>query len=285
MSTLLTIAKIAKANKLAQLIITEPIRNNEVFNKKHFEKYIIDEVIKGKRRILTLTKSKKYKSHIIFLHGGAFTDEAIILHRIFIQKILDKYETKVTFIDYPLTPECNYKAIQSFTLDAIEDLKIRYNNDKFYFMGDSSGGGLAVTMLQILNKRNITINKTVLLSPWVDVSMNNPDIEKHLNKDFTLNFDNLIKCGISYADTLKTNDPKVSPLYGNLSNMGKLLIYVSDNELLYPDILKFHELVNKNKNSSSKLIIGKKLCHDYPLLIIIVTSGIIKEMLDFLIEE
>ncbi len=105
MSTLLTIAKVAKANKLVQLIITEPIRNTGVFNKKNFiKKYITDEVEKDNRKVLTLTKSNEYTSHIIFLHGGSFRDEALILHRVFVERIVDKYETKVTFIDYPLTP-------------------------------------------------------------------------------------------------------------------------------------------------------------------------------------
>lgn len=282
MSTLLTIAKIAKANLLSQLIITEPIRNTDNFNKKNFEKkYIIDTAFGDK--VLTLTKSNDYNAHIIYLHGGSYTDEALILHRVFIERIISKYKTKVTFIDYPLTPEADYNYIQEFTLKAIKDLMKRYKNDNFFIIGDSAGGGLAVSMLQNINKKSIKIKKTILLSPWIDVSMSNPLIEEQIKKDFTLNLDSLIECGKRYAGDLETTDEIVSPIYGNLNNLGSLLIYASDNELLYPDIAKFDLLVKSSNNSNSILIIGKNLCHDYPLLIIKETRGIIKEMMEFLL--
>ncbi len=286
MSTLLKIAKIAKANLLSKLIITEPIRNTGHFERKNFEKkYIIDENKTEDGKVLTLTKDANYKSHIIYLHGGSFTDEALIIHRIFIERILDKYETKVTFVDYPLTPECDYVKIQGFTLNAITDLMNKYNNDNFYFMGDSAGGGLAVSMLQKLSKQGIDIKKTVLLSPWIDVSMTNPSIKQQLEKDFTLNLDSIIECGKKYAGDISPTSEIVSPIYGDLNNLGSLLLYVSDNELLYPDIVKFNEMVNQCKNSTSQLIIGKNLCHDYPLLIIKETKGILQQMMTFLIND
>ncbi len=161
---------------------------------------------------------------------------------------------------------------------------IRYPNDKFYFIGDSAGGGLVVSMLEHLREMGIKVDKTILLSPWIDISMSNPDIETQLKKDFTLNLDSLIESGKRYAGNLKTTDGKVSPLYSNLDNLGEFLIYASDNELLYPDIIKFSESINKSTNTSSTLIIGKDLCHDYHLLIIKETKGIIKEMMEFLLK-
>ena len=226
---------------------------------------------------MTLTKDINYKSHIIYLHGGSFTDEALIIHRIFIERILDKYKTKVTFIDYPLTPEVDYIKIQEFTLKSILNLLDKYPNDKFSFIGDSAGGGLSVSMLQQLSRQGIRIDKTILLSPWVDVSMINPAIKKQVKKDFTLNLDSVIECGKRYAGNIETTNEIVSPIYGDLNNLGNLLIYTSDNELLYPDIIKFHELVNNSQNSVSKMIVGKNLCHDYPLLIIPLVSLIINK--------
>lgn len=286
MSTLLKIAKIAKANLLTKLIITEPIRNTGHFERKNFEKkYIIDENKTEDGKVLTLTKDNNYKAHIIYLHGGSFTDEALIVHRIFIERILDKYETKVSFVDYPLTPECDYVKIQKFTLDAINNLMNKYNDDEFYFIGDSAGGGLAVSMLQQLSKCGINIKKSILLSPWIDVSMTNPKIKDQIKKDFTLNLDSIITCGKNYAGELSTTSGIVSPIYGDLKNLGSLLIYVSNNELLYPDIIKFYELVNQNSGSVANIIIGNNLCHDYPLLIIKETKGIIREMMTFLLNN
>lgn len=286
MSTLLKIAKIAKANLLAKLVVNEPIRNSGSFNVKTFKKkYILNEIKYNNRQILTITKNNDYKKHLIYLHGDSYTDEAIILHRIFIERIVDKYNVKVTFIDYPLIPESYYKEIRKFTIDAIKDLMKRYKEDTFYIIGDSAGAGLGVSMLQEFNKKKIVFNKSILISPWIDISMTNPKIKDQLKTDFTLNLDSLIECAKKYSKGYNIKGKLVSPIYGKLDNIGSLLVYTSDNELLYPDIIIFDNLVNKSINSSSKLIIGKDLCHDYPLLIIKETKGIIEEMMKYIFDN
>ena len=44
-------------------------------------------------------------------------------------------------------------------------------------MGDSAGGGLALALVEKMGEENIAMpNQTILISPWLDVRMNNPKI-------------------------------------------------------------------------------------------------------------
>ncbi len=286
MSTLLKVVKKVKAKEIVNKIINNPIRNTNNFNREKFEnKYIINEKYLDNHQIITLTRDGSYNDHIIYLHGGSFRDEALIVHRLFVERILKKYNVKITFLDYPLIPEHDHVSIQSFVYNSYEYLIKKYKNDKFYFIGDSAGCGLIVRMLKLINKNDIIVNKSVLLSPWIDVSMSNPLIKKQLSKDFTLDYNDLVKCGKEYAGRIKTTSKIVSPINDKLNNLGDLLIFTSDNELLYPDIVKFDSFVNKCENSSSSLIIGHELCHDYELLIIKETKTIIKDIMNFLLKE
>jgi len=54
----------------------------------------------------------------------------------------------------------------------------QYPDDRFIFMGDSAGGGLALAFAQKLLDENAAIQpiKSILFSPWLDLSMQNTEI-------------------------------------------------------------------------------------------------------------
>ena len=81
-------------------------------------------------------------------------------------------------------------------------------------MGDSAGGGMALALTQKIGKEELTKpSKTILISPWLDVTMENSEIKKVQEKDKMLNAEILKLAGISYAR--EENDTKnylVSPI-------------------------------------------------------------------------
>jgi len=143
----------------------------------------------------------------------------------------------------------------------------KYKNDEFYLFGDSSGGGLALAFLQRLKeeKQLPFPKKTVLMSPWADVSMTNEEIEEFAEKDPLLPLNGLIITGKQFAGELDVKDPLISPIYGNMDNLGEIFLIFGTNEILYPDCLKLSDMLEIAVGTSVEIKIGENLCHDWIL--------------------
>ena len=59
--------------------------------------------------------------------------------------------------------------------------------------------------------------------------------------------------------------PLVSPIYGNMDNLGEILLLFGTNEVLYPDCMKLSDMLNVAKGTVVEPYIGENLCHDWIL--------------------
>ena len=66
-------------------------------------------------------------------------------------------------------------------------------------MGDSAGGGLSLAVTEQLKADGIRLpDELILLSPWVDVSMENEQIPKYESRDPFLSIQPLLIAGMIY---------------------------------------------------------------------------------------
>ena len=82
--------------------------------------------------------------------------------------------------------------------------------------GDSAGGGLALAVLQILRDEKIIPfpKKTVLMSPWVDLTMSNPKIGEAAERDPLLTMDCLYHAAERYIGNGDAKNAVLSPIFG-----------------------------------------------------------------------
>lgn len=128
------------------------------------------------------------KRHVFFLHGGAYVAEASAGHSRIVKHLVRDFGLHVTFIDYPLAPEYTATTTHRVVLNAYEEVAIRYPDHEFGLFGDSAGGGLALALLQVLRDAGAQHRpiRTALVSPWVDLTLSNPDSAALQRKDFIL---------------------------------------------------------------------------------------------------
>lgn len=201
------------------------------------------------------------KNMILFLHGGAYVNDINMQHHLFCLKLARKLNAYVLAPVYPLAP--NHTAIETYKLMTDLYKELLQKNTKIIFMGDSAGGGFILSFAQYLNTINLAQPENIVVfSPWVDVSMVNSPYDNE--NDPILGEVGLRELGKSWAGDLNTQDFKVSPLYGNNTNLAKTLIFVGDNEIFYKDILKYYDSL-KDDNVDSRLVVGEGLFHIYPL--------------------
>src|SRR5699024_12864707 len=89
-------------------------------------------------------------------------------------------------------------------------------------VGGSAGGGLAIGCSQWLATTELPQPKgLVVISPWLDVSLSHPEMEKYAKLDPMLRPDNLKIIGRIWAGNSELDYYKVSPIHGELTGLPK----------------------------------------------------------------
>ena len=94
--------------------------------------------------------------------------------------------------------------------------------------------------------------------------MSNSDCKTYLAHDPMLGIDGLRRMGEVWANGLEMTDPRVSPIHGDLSGLGRVTLITGTWEVLYPDSLLLAEKLDR-AGTDCNLIIGERMIHCYPI--------------------
>jgi acetyl esterase/lipase len=231
------------------------------------EKHRVEVEEFKRRKCWTISpKSSENNPVILYLHGGAYYANITQLHWRFIEQLLIGTNAAFVVPDYPLAPESKCTDTYQF-LDAIyEKLISNHHSKQIVFMGDSSGGGLALGFAQKIQKERIKQPQQIILfSPWLDVSMTNPEIVKFDKRDKILNVTGLKTAGKNYAGTLDVTNCRVSPIYGDFSGLGEISVFIGTNEVLIADARKLKQKLEKQQ-IDFKYYEYPKMFHDWVMV-------------------
>jgi len=263
-----TLLKLAKVKDLATKQYRNPSRGNKVMDAKHFKSgYTFDTCeVKGKK-VTTVSGPDPDGRHLLFFHGGSYVLEASVFHRRLIQILVKRYHMTVSFVDYPLAPENTFETTKAMALASYQETVKTYPDHTFFLFGDSAGGGLALALLQVLSEEGVLPfpKKTVLCSPWLDLSLQNKQIPDYEESDPVLSIEGLQYAAQLYSGGKDLSNSFLSPLFGTMDGLGEILLYVGTHEILLPDCMALQEKIKKAKNSSLSLVLGEELMHDWVL--------------------
>ncbi len=206
------------------------------------------------RNIFIITPKNEPKSNkkILYFHGGSYMAEASKAHWNFIEKLIKDLGVTVILPDYPLSPKYTYKDVFSMVIPLYKEIIEKVDANDLIVMGDSAGGGLSLAMEEKLNEEgNIKMpSKTILISPWLDVRLENPKIEEYQKNDTELNKETLKLAGLAYATPEGINNYLVNPIDGNLSKLENVTIFIGTYDILNPDV---HLLQEKAKEQGVEI--------------------------------
>lgn len=270
-------------DRIFRNLLSNPARGKEEVSKKKFsKKFMVTESEVDGFPLVTIVHPSSDSSHIFFLHGGGYFAEATGAHRKLIEKLVEEHHFKVSFIAYPLAPE--HRA--AYTIEIVEKAFLEVRNtfpeDTLLLFGDSAGGGLALALLQRLKEKQAPHpQKTVLFSPWLDATLSNPGIEEYIEKDVLLQFEGLKECGRIYAGAEGPGSPIPSPINGDLNELGEILVFVSDHEILYPDCLLLEQRAAEAIGTAVEIRTAHKMMHDWVIFPIKEARTATMVMVDF----
>lgn len=223
----------------------------------------IDTILVSGNKVYSLQqKLNNPTDTIYYLHGGGFTCGMSMIQWDIIGYLIDKLNYKVIVPDYPLVPDVNYKDIYAFIVDIykyISDIEGR-----LFVVGDSAGASLVLGLSQYIKKDDLRMPEhLVLISPWMDVSMKNPQIAAIQPLDPTLDVRGLDFIAKLYSDGNYKN-PLVSPIYGDYSKVCPMTLLIGTRDILYPDCKLFNEKCI-SQNIPLSYYAYKNMVHLFPL--------------------
>ena len=229
-------------------------------NPKHIGNEFECEDFKG-MKVYYVGRKKHYDRVLFYIHGGYYFHHAAKSHLTMLKNILKQSNTMVVFPVYPLVPFHTVDENFPVMKELFEKVKKENKDKKIILSGDSAGGGYALALAEQLKHQP---DELILLSPWVDATMKNKEMWKYDRVDPMLSIEKARYIGKLWAGKKGPEDPRVSPLFGHMSHLKNVTIFVGTREVFYPDNILLYEKLKELKSPNLKLIIGEKQNHVYP---------------------
>ena len=233
-------------------------------------------------RVFYVNEESASQNVVFYIHGGAYYMDFTKLHWKFLGTLVKEADVQVIAPAYRLVPFATYREAFDLIVPLYREYCEVHPEKNIILIGDSAGGGLSVALTEFFKTEGIRLpDKLILLSPWVDVSMDNEQIREYESVDPFLKVPPLRKCAEQWKGDLDVHDWHVSPIYGDLKGIRNVTVFVGTDGIFYPDITKFFGMLDPDP--SNELIIGEEMNHVYPLFPIPETKAAVEKIIRILL--
>lgn len=201
---------------------------------------------------------------VVYAHGGGWINEIAAAHWHLVAQIAAEAGTTVLVPIYPLAPEGTAAEVVTEFADIVMHGERTYGDTRL--VGDSAGGQIALSAALLLRDRHAhRLSRTILISPALDLTWSNPGIPAVQPSDRWLAVPGGRVRAEAWRGSLPLTDPLVSPIFGDLSGLGPVTIFIGTHDILNPDA---HLLLEKARAAGTDVELheGERLVHVYPLL-------------------
>jgi acetyl esterase/lipase len=193
---------------------------------------------------------------IVYLHGGSYAAGSLASHKNLTSHLAEFLNIPVLFVEYSLAPENPYPKGVLNALAVYLELAARYPSSKLILMGDSAGGGLSVSLLGEIQKKEVRQPAAlVMISPWIDLRCENESYRTNAKKDHILSQAVLKNFASQYVTNVNANPADII-----LKSPPPAWIAVGEDEVLLDDSRKFYTSI-KERQPHSSLKIFKEVAH------------------------
>ena len=200
---------------------------------------------------------------VVYLHGGAYTNEVVDQQWAFVAALAARTGVEVHVPIYGLAPHHTASEAVDLVAEVVHGLVAQGRS--VVLLGDSAGGGLALVAAQQATPAvRQRVAGLLLIAPWIDLTMANPAVDAVEPTDPWLTRAGLHPIARSWAGDLALDDPVVSPLFGDLTGLPPVEVWVGTRDITAPDC---RELERRMPDGAAfALHVEDGAIHDYPLL-------------------
>src|SRR5450432_921293 len=171
---------------------------------------------------------------LLYLHGGVFAYGTARAYRNFVGQIAARSGVPTFVADYRLAPEHVFPAALDDARAAYRGLAAQFGAEHVAIVGDSAGGGLALSLL----REEPSARCGVLLSPWTDLALTGGSLDSKAADDPLLTRVALEMSARQYLGSHDPREPSASPLYGPTRGSPYIQVHVGTAEVLLDDSLR-----------------------------------------------
>jgi monoterpene epsilon-lactone hydrolase len=180
---------------------------------------------------------------ILYLHGGGYVMGSCDASRALAARIASAAGAPALLVNYRLAPEDPFPA-------ALEDARAAFGwllsqgvkPGRIALAGDSSGGGLAVSLAVDLRDASGPLPEAIVcLSPWTDLTVSGESIRTRARADPLITPEACVRNAGRYAGHHDPASPLISPIFADLTGLPPLLILVGEHEILCSDAERLAE--------------------------------------------
>ena len=214
--------------------------------------------------VWTLTGADPQGPVVVYLHGGSYWHEPGGFHWVFLRQLVNRTGARVIAPLYPRAPKYDYRQTHEMVMGLWDELLETQDPARVLFMGDSAGGGLALAFAQELRDAGKPgPGGMVLLAPWLDVALRNPEIARQEQVDPMLRRERILPMAAFYAKG-DWDNPLVSPLFGQLKGLPPVWFFQGTYDILYPDAVQFQKKA-AGEGCEVDMYVAPGMPHVYPL--------------------
>jgi monoterpene epsilon-lactone hydrolase len=181
---------------------------------------------------------------LIHLHGGGYVLGESANTWDWLEDMGRRAEVAVAMVHYRMAPRDPFPAAYDDAREAVRGILeegAQYESD-WVLSGDSAGGGLALSVAQDLVAHGDRLPSSMLLtSPWVDLTGKDLLRGRQEDTDPLLSGRFLDRASKLHAGAWDRADPRISPLFGEMSGLPPVHLTVGGDELLLGDALRLRD--------------------------------------------
>lgn len=222
------------------------------------------------------------EKHIFYLHGGGFVYEITSFHWEFLGKLIDELKCTITVPIYPLAPKHQCQEVYDMILPIYQQIASAVRNEDVVIMGDSAGGGMSLSLAQLLKEKGLSQpGNIILISPTLDMTFTNPKIRDVEKLDPISAVPALMDIMKWYIGEKDIKHYLISPLYGSIEGLGKISLFIGTHDILYPDAKRF-----KNEAQAKGIEIDyyeyPSMLHVWPLFFFPESRKAVEQIIDII---
>lgn len=191
-------------------------------------------------------KNSKPTRCAIYVHGGAWIREITSAHWKLVADLVTSTGVRFLVPIYPLAPIGTAGTVVPQITELALEACASAGADKTFIIGDSAGASISLAVaMQLRDQGEPALRNTVLISPALDLNFTDPLIEQIEPLDPMLALPGICAAANLWRGDLPLSDPLVSPMFGDLAELGPITMFSGTHDAAHGDAKRFSQLARE----------------------------------------